>query len=231
VGAMPEIAITAEPLTGPRCLFRVSRPVAADQWAYAVDRQSARGSPLAEALFAVDGVSSLVIAHDLIVVTRSGDAGLPLIGPYVRMARRVLGNTTARAPVDWKILGKGVAKVVRSHLDSGQVALSPSLIASMPTADQLRQRVWDVLDEQVNPIVASHGGGVHLVDLIDNVVYLRMSGGCQGCGLADITLRHGVDAAIREAVPEIGWIHDLTNHSAGVMPYRASGSSPFALIK
>ena len=68
-----------------------------------------------------------------------------------------------------------------------------------------------------------------LVDLIDNVVYLRMSGGCQGCGLADITLRHGVDAAIREAVPEIGRIHDLTNHAAGVMPYRAGGSSPFAL--
>jgi hypothetical protein len=44
-------------------------------------------------------------------------------------------------------------------------------------------------------------------------------------------LRHGVDAAIREAVPEIGWIHDLTNHSAGLTPYRASGSSPFALKK
>jgi Fe-S cluster biogenesis protein NfuA len=231
VDVMPEISITAEPLAGPRCFFRVSQPVALDQWAYTVDCDSARGSPLAEALFAVDGVSSLVIAHDIIVVTRLGEAGLPLIGPYVRMVRRVLGDTSARAPVDWKILGKQAAKVVRSHLASGQVALSPSLLASMPTADQLRQRVRDVLDEQVNPIVASHGGGVHLVDLIDNVVYLRMSGGCQGCGLADITLRHGVDAAIREAVPEIGWIHDVTNHSAGLMPYRASGSSPFALKK
>jgi len=228
---MLEISITAEPLTGPRCLFLVGRPVAPDQWAYAVNRQSARGSPLAEALFAVDGVSSLVIAHDLIVVTRSGNAGLPLVGPYVRMVRRVLGDKSARAPVGWKILGKGLAKVVRSHLDSGQIALSSSLIASMPTAEHLRQRVRAVLDEQVNPVVASHGGGVDLVDLIDNVVYLRMSGGCQGCGLADITLRHGVDAAIREAVPEIGRIHDLTNHAAGVMPYRASGSSPFALKK
>jgi Fe-S cluster biogenesis protein NfuA len=226
---MPEISITAEPLTGPRCFFRVSRPVAPEQWAYVVDRQSARGSPLAEALFAVEGVSSLLIAHDLIVVTRSGDTGLPLVGPYVRMVRRVLGDTSARVAVDWKILGKGLAKVIRAHLDSGQIPLSSSLIASMPTAEHLRHRVRDVLDEQVNPIVASHGGGVHLVDLIDNVVYLRMSGGCQGCGLADITLRHGVDAAIREAVPEIGWIHDLTNHSAGVMPYRASGSSPFSL--
>ena len=228
---MPEISITAEPLTGPRCFFRVSRPVAPELWAYVADRQSARGSPLAEALFEIEGVSSLLIAHDLIVVTRSGDAGFPLIGPSLRMVRRVLGDTSARAPVDWKILGKGLAKIVRSHLMSGQIALSSSLIAAMPTAEQLRHRVRDVLDEQVNPIVASHGGGVHLVDLIDNVVYLRMSGGCQGCGLADITLRHGVDAAIREAVPEIGWIHDLTNHAAGAMPYRASGSSPFALKK
>ena len=147
-----------------------------------VDRESARGSPLADALFAVEGVSSLLIAHDVIVVTRSGDEGLPLVGPYVRMVRRVLGDTSARAPVDWKILGKELAKVVRSHLDSGQVPLSCSLIASMPTAEQLRHRVQDVLDAQVNPIVASHGGGVHIVDLFDNVVYLRMSGGCQGCG-------------------------------------------------
>jgi Fe-S cluster biogenesis protein NfuA len=225
---MPEISIAAEPLTGPRCLFLVDRPVAPDQWAYAVDHQAARGSPLAEALFAVEGVASLLIAHDLIVVTRSGDAGLPLVGPYVRMVRRVLGDTSARAPVPWKVLGKGVAKVVRSHLESGQVALSSSLIASMPTAEQLRQRVRDVLDEQVNPVVASHGGGVDLVNVIDNVVYLRLSGGCQGCGLADITLRQGVDAAIRESVPEIGRIHDLTNHAAGVSPYRASRSSPFA---
>jgi Fe-S cluster biogenesis protein NfuA len=226
---MPEIAITAVPQAGPRCLFLVGRPVAPGQWAYAADRQAARGSPLAEALFAVEGVASILIAHDLMVVTRSGDAGLPWVGPSVRIVRRVLGDPSARAPLSWKVLGRGVAAVVRSHLDFGQVALSPSLIASMPTAEQLRQRVRDVLDERVNPVVASHGGGVELVDLIDNVVYLRMSGGCQGCGLADVTLRHGVDAAIREAVPEIGRIHDLTNHAAGAMPYRASGSSPFAL--
>jgi Fe-S cluster biogenesis protein NfuA len=228
---MPEVAITAQPLAGPRCLFLVDRPVAPDQWALAVDRPSARDSPLAEALLAIEGVASVLIAHDLIVVTRSGDAGLPLVGPYVRMVRRVLGDTSARAPVAWKTLGKELAKVVRSHLDSGQLALSAALIASMPTAEQLRQRVRAVLDEQVNPVVASHGGGVDLISLIDNVVYLSMSGGCQGCGLADITLRHGVDAAIRDAVPEIGRIHDLTNHAAGVRPFRAAGSSPFALRK
>jgi Fe-S cluster biogenesis protein NfuA len=228
---MAPISITAEPLPGPRCRFLVSQPVAPDQWAYLADRDQALGSRLAEALFAVEGISSLLIAHDLIVVTRSGDVGLPLVGPYVRMVRRVLGDRSAKAPIDWKTIGHGVAKVVRAHLASGQTALSSALIDSMPTAGQLRRRVQEVLDEQVNPVVASHGGGVHLVDLIDNVVYLRMSGGCQGCGLADITLKHGVEAAIRDAVPEIGWIHDLTNHAAGTTPYRLSGSSPFVLRK
>ena len=80
----------------------------------------------------------------------------------------------------------------------------------------------------MNPIVASHGGEVH-ARRSSTMSCISMSGGCQGCGLADITLRHGVDAAIREAVPEIGWIHDLTNHAKGATPYRASGRSPFAL--
>ena len=229
MGDMSEITITAEPLTGPRCVFLVGRPVAPDQWAYVADREAARGSPLAEALFVVDGVVSLVIAHDLIVVTRSGSEGLPLVGPYVRMVRRVLGDPSARAPIPWKTLGKGVAKAVRAHFDSGEVALSSELIASMPTAEALRGRVQMVLGGRINPVVASHGGGVELLDLIDNVVYLRMSGGCQGCGLADITLRYGVDAAIRDDVPEIGRIHDLTNHAAGLKPYREKGSSPFAM--
>src|SRR4051794_10555533 len=96
----PEVSITAEPLAGPRCLFLVGRPVAPDRWAYAADRAAAHGSPLAEALFDVEGVASLLIAHDLIVVTRSGDPGLPLVGPSVRMVRRLLGDRSARAPVD-----------------------------------------------------------------------------------------------------------------------------------
>jgi len=102
----------------------------------------------------------------------------------------------------------------------------------MPTAEQLRLRVRAVLEEQVNPVVASHGGGVDLVDPIDKRrVPPPHVGRLPGLRLADVTLRHGVDAAIRGAVPEIGRIHDLTNHAAGVTPYRASGSSPFALKK
>ncbi len=225
---MPEITITAEPLTGPRCLFLVSQPVALDQWAYVPDRVTAQGSPLAEGLFTIEGIASVLISHDLVLVTREGDSGLPLVGPYVRMVRRALGDRSARSPIDWKTLGRDVGKVLRSQLNSTITPLSRDLIDSMPRAEQLRQRVQSVLNERVNPVVASHGGGVELVDLIDNVVYLRMSGGCQGCGLADVTLRHGVDAAIRDEVPEIGRIHDLTNHAAGSAPYQARGLSPFA---
>ena len=58
-----------------------------------------------------------------------------------------------------------------------------------------------------------------ILDVKDNVLYLQMWGGCQGCGLADMTLKHGVEAAVREAVPEIGEIFDLTDHASGRNPY------------
>ena len=77
-----------------------------------------------------------------------------------------------------------------------------------------------MLDEQVNPVIAGHGGGVSILDVKDNVVYVQMWGGCQGCGLADMTLKNGVEAAVRDAVPEVGEIIDLTNHRAGKNPYR-----------
>lgn len=215
----PPITIRAEPLdVAARCRFTASTPVDPGRWTYVADRGDAAGSPLAERLFAVEGVEALVIAHDTVVVTRSGGADVPLIGPYLRMIRRTLGDRSARA-VDWKAIGRGVGAAIRSHLASGAPAVSEALRAAMPSPEQLRNRVIRVLETQVNPVVADHGGGVELVDLIDNVVYVRMQGGCQGCGLADMTLKRGVEAALYESVPEIGAIHDLTNHAAGRAPY------------
>lgn len=84
---------------------------------------------------------------------------------------------------------------------------------------ELAERVQQVLDEQINPSVARHGGQVSLVDVRDRVVYLRMGGGCQGCGLAGVTLTQGIRSALRDAVPEIEGVEDVTDHSAGENPY------------
>lgn len=81
------------------------------------------------------------------------------------------------------------------------------------------QRVMQVLDESINPSIAAHGGRAELVAVEDGTAYLRLSGGCQGCGMATVTLSQGIEVAIREAVPEITRIIDVTDHAAGANPY------------
>jgi Fe-S cluster biogenesis protein NfuA len=67
--------------------------------------------------------------------------------------------------------------------------------------------------------VASHGGHVSLIDVKDKAVYLQLGGGCQGCGMADVTLKQGIEVMIKEAVPEIEEIYDVTDHAGGDNPY------------
>ena len=76
-----------------------------------------------------------------------------------------------------------------------------------------------VLEEQINPAIAAHGGRADLVAVEESVAYLVLSGGCQGCGLAAVTLSQGIEVAILEAVPEIQQIVDVTDHASGVNPY------------
>ncbi|MFL5385509.1 MAG: NifU family protein [Longimicrobiaceae bacterium] len=83
----------------------------------------------------------------------------------------------------------------------------------------LAERVQYVLDEMVNPRIAAHGGAVELVDVADDTIYVRMSGGCQGCSASAATLRMGVERMVKEEVPEVREVVDLTDHEAGVNPY------------
>ncbi len=85
--------------------------------------------------------------------------------------------------------------------------------------DETALLVQNVIDSQINPGVASHGGWVELLDVKDGVAYVRLGGGCQGCGLADVTLKQGIEALIKEAVPQITAVLDSTDHAAGTNPY------------
>jgi Fe/S biogenesis protein NfuA len=86
-------------------------------------------------------------------------------------------------------------------------------------SDPLAQSVVSVLEEQVNPSIAAHGGRADLVAVKDASVYLRLSGGCQGCGMAKATLSQGIEVILREAIPEIVNIVDVTDHADGTNPY------------
>jgi len=84
---------------------------------------------------------------------------------------------------------------------------------------EIKERVQHLLDTSINPGVAGHGGFVRLMDVQDNVVYLQMGGGCQGCGMADVTLKQGIEHAIRQVVPTVGDVLDVTDHAGGRNPY------------
>jgi len=87
--------------------------------------------------------------------------------------------------------------------------------------EQVKVRVQELLDTAINPAVAGHGGYIELIDVKDSTAYIRMSGGCQGCGAADITLKAGIERMIFEEVPEITEVLDTTDHASGSNPYYA----------
>ncbi|MFW2339047.1 MAG: NifU family protein, partial [Acidimicrobiia bacterium] len=81
------------------------------------------------------------------------------------------------------------------------------------------ERVQHVLEHEVNPAIASHGGGARLISVEEDTVYLELMGGCQGCGMATVTLKHGIERIITEAIPEINSVVDVTDHAGGSNPY------------
>jgi Fe/S biogenesis protein NfuA len=99
--------------------------------------------------------------------------------------------------------------------ESGFKFDNPNSPWTSPTAAEVQR----LLDERINPQIASHGGYVTLIDVEEDTAYVSMGGGCQGCGMADVTLKQGVEAMILEAVPSIRRVLDTTDHAAGTNPY------------
>jgi Fe/S biogenesis protein NfuA len=91
----------------------------------------------------------------------------------------------------------------------------------MPDEATIKEKVQELFDSAINPAVAGHGGYIELIDVKDTTVYIRMSGGCQGCGAADITLKAGIERMIFEEVPEVTEVLDTTDHASGANPYYA----------
>lgn len=85
--------------------------------------------------------------------------------------------------------------------------------------EDVRQQVQQLLDASINPAIAGHGGYIELIDVQDGTAYVRMSGGCQGCGMADVTLKQGIERMILEEVPAVSEVLDVTDHGAGANPY------------
>jgi Fe-S cluster biogenesis protein NfuA len=192
------IRITAEPVDDHRCKFVVSQPLHAAGVRRFASAADAKGSPLAEAIFAIPagGVTEVIVSGNIVTVVKDN-------------------------PGPWQVVGKAVGTAIRAAAASGAPAVATK--TAPPTGalddDALYERVARLFDEQVNPMVARHGGRVELIDVQDAVVMLRMGGGCQGCGMADVTLRQGIEGMLAQHIPEIRGIVDITDHTSGANPY------------
>lgn len=158
-------------------------------------KESATDLPLAQKIMGLAGVRRLQLIGHLLVVHKNADR-------------------------NWDELIREVESVLTSYLISGE-ALTPDDVEQhrMLIGRSTREKVQYLIDAQINPGVAEHGGSVQVVEVNDDKLYLRLHGGCQGCSAADFTLKQGIEAIVKRAVPEIQQVIDLTNHSAGLSPY------------
>jgi Fe/S biogenesis protein NfuA len=125
-------------------------------------------------------------------------------------------NLLSGATIDW--VQENGAGGFRVHDPKARPAAEVERSA-LRISGPLAERVQQVIDEVINPGIAAHGGYVELVDVSDDTLYLRMGGGCQGCAASAATLRMGIERMVREEVPEIQNIIDVTDHTAGANPY------------
>ncbi|MFP5331693.1 MAG: NifU family protein [Acidimicrobiia bacterium] len=150
-------------------------------------------SPVADA-----GEDSIVERHgDLPIILRSADRE-KLEGASLAMTEQGLAMNNPNTPA---------SPVPQGAPPPGEL--------SGPLADQIQQ----VLSSQINPAIAGHGGAAELVSVDGTVAYMKLSGGCQGCGMASVTLKQGIERILREAIPEITEVVDVTDHASGDNPY------------
>jgi Fe/S biogenesis protein NfuA len=131
--------------------------------------------------------------------------------------------------------GDSVAKLTGATVDFTEDDYDSGFRIENPNSiweDPVSIAVQKLLDSQINPAVAGHGGFVQLLDVKDGVAFVQMGGGCQGCGSAQATLKQGVEVMIKRAIPEIKQVIDRTDHASGENPYYESdpggGTSPLA---
>lgn len=190
-----EIKIKAQVLDGERCQFSVDRPVVRTGGALQFsDPASAARHALAEMLFGIEGTVGVMLSGHAVIVAKEGGGG-------------------------WREVGPQIGSAIRAYLKSSAYLAPPPAPTGSASEMQIREKVQRLLDTEINPGVATHGGQISLIEVRGTTVSLQMGGGCQGCGSAAATLKQGVERSIRNAIPEVTEVIDVTDHAAGQKPY------------
>lgn len=167
--------------------------------------EAAGDAPLARALFSLEGVVRVEVSRATVWVKKQADA-------------------------DWATLKPAIAEAIRKVLDETDAPLGHDGREETTPDQALLGAVETLLNQQVNPAVAAHGGHISADKVEDGAVYLRMSGGCQGCAASAATLREGVERMLRAALPQIDRIVDVTDHAAGENPFYARDDGPSPML-
>ncbi len=126
--------------------------------------------------------------------------------------------------VSWEVLEEPLKGLISEHFETQQTSIEENPESegaakkgelSSPEAQQMAQ----LIEEQINPALSAHGGFVVLHSVENNKVFLEMGGGCQGCAMSYQTMKEGIEGAIRQLIPTITEVVDVTNHSVGDNPF------------
>jgi len=193
------ISIRAETsLTDPNtCKFTVSRSLHPGGPFFYGNKERATGSPLVELLFALPGVTTVLIAENVVTIGKE------------------LGTS-------WSGLKAAIGTAIRTQLLTGLPAIleMAAYTGRQGRSDaELGVVVQQLLDKEVNRSIANHGGKISLVDVREGKLFITMSGGCQGCASSQVTLRQGFEVMVKKVAPEILEIVDATDHAAGKQPF------------
>lgn len=179
------------------CKFTVSRSLHAGGPCFFANRAAAAGSPLGEQLFALDGVASVLVASNVVTISKTPEAS-------------------------WVTLKAAIGSAIRAQLLSGMPAILQTLVINRSAArsdTELGVVVQALLDREVNRSIANHGGKISLLHVLDSRLFITMSGGCQGCASSQVTLRQGFEVMVKRVAPDITAIIDATDHAAGKQPF------------
>ena len=129
------------------------------------------------------------------------------------------------ARLEWSDDGAGGLVLVNPNHPTPEEAAPgvPPEVLALGIAGPLAVRVASLLEDAVNPSIASHGGRADLVAMDEDqgVAYVRLSGGCQGCAMSQMTLRQGIERMLLDELPELARVVDVTDHDSGENPFYA----------
>jgi Fe-S cluster biogenesis protein NfuA len=147
------------------------------------DARAAANSPLAEALFGIEGVKGVFLGKDFVTVTKAGDKNWPVLKPAILAG--IMEHFTNNRPVVLEI--------------SGDMPIAP------PDADEgeIVKQIREILDVKVRPAVAQDGGDITFQSYEDGVVYLNLKGSCAGCPSSTATLKAGIENMLKHYIPEV----------------------------